>query len=240
MPQNLDPTTGVFHADPQWRRYAPTVQPTTAQPAIAQPKIMSRKDFLAKLKAEIPDLKSFSDDEIFNKTLEARPDLLDKVENPMAGDVRAKQAQERAQQASTSWGVNPQTWEKHPHIKAGLTGALATLPTIGMLAGGALATPETLGAGTPIGAGTGGMVGSGLQSLGKKMLGVDPPTGKEASRDMAMTGALGAIGGAGMASATNYPVATGAAALGGAGAMGWLSPQLKRISEYLIMRGLIP
>ena len=202
-------------------------------------KLLKRADVIASIRKEHPELGEFNDNQILNKVLERRPDLVDKIENPMAGDVASQQAQQHAKNAS-NWGINPDVWKEHPHIKAGVSGALSTLPTIGMLAGGAIATPETLGIGTPYGAAIGGGIGSGLQEIGKRVLGTDTTeTSKGALGNIATNAALGGIGGAGITAATKYPITT---ALGTAGMLGYkyIPSGLRRIAEYSLLRGMIP
>jgi hypothetical protein len=150
-----------------------------------QPKIMSRRDFASKLRTELPDLKQFSDDEIVNQVLQLRPDLLDKVENPMAGDAQAAMAQQRAQDKSSFWG-------QHPNIKQGVKIGLDTLPGLGAIGGGLLATPETFGGGTVIGGALGAGAGRGLRDIATQFLGMENTTplqkGVNIGVDTAITG----------------------------------------------------
>src|ERR1700690_3614359 len=82
---------------------------------------MSQKDFADKLRAEVPELKDFKDDEIVRQTLKRRPDLVDKIQNPMAGDAIAAKAQQDAQNKAN-------VWFGHPKLKALASGAVDTLP----------------------------------------------------------------------------------------------------------------
>jgi hypothetical protein len=160
-----------------------------------RPKIMSRKDFASKLKAEIPDLKPFSDDEIVNQVLQLRPDLLDRIENPMAGDAQAAAAQARAQEASRHMQViDPQSWQNHPYLRQIARTGLDVLPGLGAMAGGALATPETFGGGTIIGGALGAGAGRGLRDIAADFLGLNQTTPLQKATgiagDVALTAAI--------------------------------------------------
>ena len=56
-------------------------------------KLLKQADVIASIRKEHPELGEFNDNQILNKVLERRPDLIDKIENPMAGDVSAPQHQ---------------------------------------------------------------------------------------------------------------------------------------------------
>lgn len=95
--------------------------------------------------------------------------------------------------------VQSPTWmQQHPKTRQAVRGVLDTLPVAGALAGGAIATPETLWAGTVPAAALGAGVGRGARDLLAEYLGVDEPTSplSKAARislDTAITAAVPAI-----------------------------------------------
>jgi len=153
---------------------------------LPKPKILSKKDFASKLRAELPDLKQFSDDEIVHQVLQLRPDLLDKVENPMAGDAQAAAAQQRAQDKSSFWG-------QHPYIKQGVKTGLDTLPGLGAIGGGLLATPETFGGGTVIGGALGAGAGRGLRDISTQLLGLEDTTPMQKAANIGVDTAIAGL-----------------------------------------------
>lgn len=77
--------------------------------------------------------------------------------------------------------------------KGYLQGALETLPTAGMLAGGAIGTVGEPGLGTVAGAGVGGALGKAAEGLGKKyLLGEEPGSREEYYKGLAQEGLMGA------------------------------------------------
>ncbi len=94
--------------------------------------------------------------------------------------------------AATDWT------QRFPKSAQLLKAALDTLPAVGGMAGGALSTPETFGAGTIPGIALGAGAGRGLRDLIGEATGVDQatsPLGKAAriAGDTAMTGATAAV-----------------------------------------------
>lgn len=91
-----------------------------------------------------------------------------------------------------------QWWQQHPNTTRVVRGTLDTLPAVGAMVGGAAATPETLGAGTAVGAALGAGAGRGVRDLIAEHLGIDSPTSplSKASRialDTAITAAVPAV-----------------------------------------------
>jgi len=128
---------------------------------LPKPKILSKKDFASKLRAELPDLKQFSDDEIVHQVLQLRPDLLDKVE--------------------------------HPYIKQGVKTGLDTLPGLGAIGGGLLATPETFGGGTVIGGALGAGAGRGLRDISTQLLGLEDTTPMQKAANIGVDTAIAGL-----------------------------------------------
>lgn len=98
--------------------------------------------------------------------------------------------------------VDPQPtwWQQHPKTLQLARGTLDTLPAVGAMVGGAVATPETLGAGTVAGAALGAGVGRGARDLIAEHLGIDDPTtplskGARIALDTAITAAAPAVAG---------------------------------------------
>jgi hypothetical protein len=135
---------------------------------------MPQQEFLAKIRAEVPELKDFPDAEVINGVLKRRPDLIDKIENPMAGDAVAAKAQQDAQNKSQQAGTFQPFMYTHPKIKALTKGALDTLPAIGGIGAGIFAAPETLGLGSPMAVALGTGVGTGARDLLAQGIGVEP------------------------------------------------------------------
>ena len=67
-------------------------------------------------------------------------------------------------------------WTQHPNAAQLARGTLNTLPMVGGIAGAAVATPETLGAGTIVGGALGTGAGQGARDLLVEALGLDSPT----------------------------------------------------------------
>ena len=91
-----------------------------------------------------------------------------------------------------------QWWQQHPKTLQIARGTLDTLPAVGAMVGGAVATPETLGGGTVAGAALGAGAGRGARDLIAEHLGIDSPTTplSKASRialDTAITAAVPAV-----------------------------------------------
>lgn len=94
--------------------------------------------------------------------------------------------------------ASPTFWDTHPKTKQAVRGTLDTLPVVGAMVGGALATPETLGTGTVAGAALGAGVGRGGRDLIAEYLGVDSPTsplskGARIALDTAITAVVPAV-----------------------------------------------
>ena len=71
----------------------------------------------------------------------------------------------------------PPTWaEQHPNMAGAARGVLDTLPAVGAMVGGALATPETLGTGTIAGVALGAGAGRGLRDLIAEGFSLDKPS----------------------------------------------------------------
>lgn len=136
-------------------------------------KLMAQKDFIDQLKARVPELKDFNDNTLMNEVFKRKPELRDKIENPMAGDAAAAQAQGKAEAASKSI-VDPEFWNKHPNTKAFSKMVLDTLPGVGAIGGGLLATPETMGLGTGMGTALGAGVGRGVRDVLAEGTGLEP------------------------------------------------------------------
>lgn len=121
------------------------------------PKLMTQKDFLTQLKAEFPELEAWDNKLLMKQIFERRPDLINKIENPMSGDVQAAQAQKRALGKS--------------HEDASFARAVtSSFPGIGGIVGG-MAGPGSI-MGVPLGVGA----GRGLQDITNQMLGIDSTT----------------------------------------------------------------
>ncbi len=85
-------------------------------------------------------------------------------------------------------------WQQHPNQAQLSRGVVNSLPAIGGMVGGALSTPETLGAGTLAGGALGVGVGRGLRDLLAEHLGLEPestPTAK--AGHIALDTALAAV-----------------------------------------------
>lgn len=146
---------------------------------------ISQKDFADQLRKKLPELKDFTDDQIVKKVLELRPDLVDKIENPILGDQQAAIAQAKAERRSRSI-VDPETWQQHPTMKQFLQSATQSMPGIGAIAGGLASTPETLGTGTIFGTALGAGAGRGAQDLLEQALGLQDTTPLEKTKNIGM------------------------------------------------------
>lgn len=155
-------------------------------------KLMTQKEFVDKLRKEMPELSEFNDSQIVQRVLQRRPDLVDKIENPMSGDVAASNAQAKAERGSKSI-VNPELWDKHPRMKQFVQSAMQALPGIGAVGGGLLATPETMGTGTVLGGALGAGVGRGAMDIGNQLLGLEETTPMQKAQNIGMDTALTAV-----------------------------------------------
>lgn len=100
-------------------------------PSFYMPQRMSADDFANKLKEKFPDLKTFSSTAIVNKVLAVRPDLVDKIENPMAGDAAASAEQDRLRnQAQTQSAFTRSVLDAFPGI-GGVIGSMFGSPILG-------------------------------------------------------------------------------------------------------------
>lgn len=133
--------------------------------------LMKAADFAAKLREKLPELSEFNDTQIINKILELRPDLTDKVENPLSGDMVAAKEQAR-------------TLEKADRDKDFTRSVMSALPATGAILGG------TMG---PMASALGAGVGRGAMDLGNQFLGLDNSSPLEKAKnigiDTAITGA---------------------------------------------------
>jgi hypothetical protein len=143
---------------------------------------MSQADFIKQLRAQAPELKDFSDDEIMKKVIERKPDILGQVETSQDMFNRQK-----------GHIVDPAWWEDHPTLKALTQGTTGTFPAIGAVAGGILATPETYGTGTLAGFGFGGAAGQGLRDIANQGLGLDNTSISKKVLNMGKEGLLAAM-----------------------------------------------
>jgi len=89
-------------------------------------------------------------------------------------------------------------WQQHPKTRQLAKGTLDTLPAMGAMVGGVLATPETLGGGTVAGAALGAGAGRGARDLIAEHLGIESPTsplskGSRIALDTAITAAVPAV-----------------------------------------------
>src|SRR5436190_16502522 len=105
---------------------------------------ISQAEFASQLRERLPELKEFSDNDLYKKVIELRPDLRDKIETP--DDIAARE-QNKLEIRSRS-AMDPETWKQHPQLANFTRSVLSALPGTGMILGGALSTPETLGGGT--------------------------------------------------------------------------------------------
>jgi hypothetical protein len=194
------------------------------------PTLMSQKDFLDKLRKQMPDLSGYSDITLMNAVLKRRPDLTDKVANPMSGDVQAQQAQARAQAASKSL-VSPEYWKQHPNMAGFTRGVLNSLPAAGATIGAAAAGPETLGVGSLLAAPGGAMLGRSLRDTGANYLGLENNTPGDVLKNSLSEGAISALT-PGVTEAALHPIDTAKMAIGDYSRLmprnlrPWIEPQM--------------
>ena len=170
-------------------------------------KLMSQKDFLARLKAEVPELKDIDDNQLMMEVFNRKPDLRSKVENPLAGDASAQAAQEKAQSRAT-------TFAGHPKLQQIAKGLLDTIPAVGGMLGGAASTPETFGLGTLPGAALGVGAGRGLRDLISEGLMIEPKSSPiQKAKNIGMDTGLAAIT-PGVMTAVGNPIKTARMAAG--------------------------
>lgn len=155
-------------------------------------KLITQKDFAAKLREKLPELAEFNDAEIVNKVLQSRPDLVDKIENPMSGDQAAANEQNKLERDSRSL-VSQDTWNRHPNVKNFTNSVLQALPGTGAILGGLAATPETVGGGTLLGGSLGAGAGRGLQDIATQALGLGETSPLEKARNIGMDTAITAV-----------------------------------------------
>jgi len=190
-------------------------------------KLMSQKDFLAKIRAEVPELEDVPDIQLMNKIFERRPELRSQIENPMAGDAAAAKEQSRLQRRSQSI-VDPEFWKGHPTAAAFSRAALDTVPAIGAMGGGALATPETFGTGTIAGGALGAGVGRGLRDITTQMLGLENSSPMDKAKNIGLETGIAAIT-PGIAEAAMHPIDTAKMAT-----KAYLSKLPRRIQPWVV------
>jgi len=177
-------------------------------------KLMSKEEFVSKLKKEVPEIASFNDNVILNEVFKRRPELRTKIENPLAGDEQAALAQAKAEARSKSL-VDPQFWQNHPNITGIARGSLDSLPGIGAILGGVAASPETLGAGAIAGGALGAGAGRGLRDILAQIGGLEEQTSPmRKAGNITMDTGLAAIT-PGLTEAAMHPVSTARDALRG-------------------------
>lgn len=83
-------------------------------------------------------------------------------------------------------GIDTNWMDEHPTTAALAEGVVNTLPAAGAIAGGAIATPETLGTGTVAGAALGAGVGRGLRDLIAHTIGLESTTPTQKAKNIAL------------------------------------------------------
>jgi hypothetical protein len=154
---------------------------------------ISTDDFANELKKKYPQLGKYNNVQIVNKILENRPDLVDKIDNPLAGDAAAAREQQR-------------TLQQQQNQLAPAHAALSSLSGIGAILGSTAGLPGTmLGAGAGQGAqdflenvlgisNTGGLTGAKNIGMSSLLAGVVPGAIEYASSPLKSTGALARAG----------------------------------------------
>lgn len=189
-------------------------------------KPMTQKDFLEKLRAEVPDLGSFDDATLMNEVFKRRPELRTRIENPMAGDAAAAAAQGKAEARSRSL-VDPEFWKDKPRLKGFANSVLSALPGAGAILGGAAATPETFGGGTIAGGALGAGVGRGTQDLISQGLGLSDTSPMQKVGNIALDTGVAAVT-PGIAEGVMHPIDTARM-----GARAYMSLTPKGLQPYI-------
>lgn len=162
---------------------------------------MTRAEFAAKIKAQYPVYASIPDDELATKMLAKYP-----IYGSQIQDATGPSSAAPASDQSPGWA------QRHPNVAALTRGTLDTLPAVGGVVGGLLATPETFGAGTVAGAGLGFGAGRGLRDLIAEGLGLDAPSSvTQKAANIATDAVLGAATGEALPGAPKVAVTAGKA-----------------------------
>ena len=194
------------------------------------PSLMSQKDFLAALRKEMPELEKYGDIQLMNAVLKRRPDLTNKVANPMSGDANAAMAQKRAEARAKSL-VDPEFWQSHPNTAGFTKSVLDTLPATGAMLGGLATGPETGGAGALLGMPGGAMLGRSGRDFISRNIGLENISPWQMNKNALSEGAITALT-PGVATAVAHPVDTARMAVGDYSKLmprnlrPWLEPQL--------------
>jgi|SRR5580765_4733458 len=162
---------------------------------------ISQAQFLQNLKARNPELTRFPDNAIMARVYAANPDVREKIYTPDDAAVDEQNRLRGSAQKDTAF----------------IRSVLNALPGAGAVIGGALSTPETLGAGTIPGIALGGGAGQGLKDISEQMLGLEDTTPIQKAlnigKETAFTGATAAIM-PGVVEAAMHPVESSRVAAG--------------------------
>jgi len=207
-----------------------------------KPKLMSRQEFLDQIRSQVPELKDFSDITLMNEILKRRPDLRDKVENPLAGDTAAAREQSRALARSHSL-VDPQYWKDNPNMARFVKGVLDAFPAGGAMVGGSpgalsyMAAPWSGGTSVPVstammmgGGALGAGAGRGLRDLSAQVLGLEQSTPLQKATNIGVDTAIAGMT-PGIIEAAKSPIQTARWAVGDYSKIlprrlaGWVEPQ---------------